>query len=44
MLDYFYFHPDIQSAYSAVHEWLAKQPEAKGYKDISLQEAGKLLS
>ncbi len=44
MPDYFSFHPDIASAYSAVHEWLAKQQETKGYKNISLQEAGKLLS
>ncbi len=43
MPDY-YFHPDIQSAYSAVHEWLAKQKETEGYKNISLQEAAKLLS
>ncbi|NES02841.1 MAG: RNA-directed DNA polymerase, partial [Okeania sp. SIO2F4] len=44
MPDYFSFHPDIASAYSAVHEWLAKQQQALGYKNISHQQAGKLLS
>ncbi|OZH53839.1 hypothetical protein AFK68_14920, partial [Hydrocoleum sp. CS-953] len=42
MPDY-YFHPDIQSAYSAVHKWLADQTEAKGYKNISHEQARELL-
>ncbi len=28
------FHPVIASAYSAVHQWLAEIPEAKGYKEL----------
>ncbi|MBX9258198.1 RNA-directed DNA polymerase [Desmonostoc muscorum CCALA 125] len=27
-------HPLIESAYSAVHQWLATRPEAHGYKEI----------
>lgn len=27
-------HPLIESAYSAVHQWLATRPEADGYKEI----------
>ncbi|MGB3514728.1 MAG: RNA-directed DNA polymerase [Microcoleaceae cyanobacterium] len=38
MVDYYSFHPDIASAYTAVHEWLAKQPKAEGYKKISRKQ------
>ncbi|QSJ16144.1 RNA-directed DNA polymerase [Nostoc sp. UHCC 0702] len=27
-------HPLIESAYSAVHQWLATRPEAEGYKEL----------
>jgi hypothetical protein len=29
------FHPYIAKAYTAVHKWLATQPEANGYQNIS---------
>ena len=38
MPDYFSFHSDIASTYSVVHDWLAKQPEAKGYKNLSRKQ------
>ncbi len=28
------FHPVIESAYSAVHQWLSERPEANGYKEL----------
>jgi hypothetical protein len=29
------FHPYIADAYTAVHQWLATQPEVNGYQNIN---------
>ncbi|MBW4495672.1 MAG: RNA-directed DNA polymerase [Oscillatoria princeps RMCB-10] len=42
--DRYHFHPYIQQAYTAVHEWLARQQKAHGYKNVSYQESGQYLS